>query len=203
MKEPLILALVALFIAVLVLRLIKDYLFVKRWKGKEAGLPDAADAELAELVGAVDSANKGRETIRTISRLALGGKSPTVRGAYYCAAGNLALHSVKRPGLAVGLYLKALRADPTCLEALHKLQDLLSAQKRFRRLERTYWEVLARLDDTEVGGDIWIACWSGLAAVYSASPRTILRADAIRKALTAYVSDDDDDSIASLTQAVR
>ena len=93
----------------------------------------------------------------------------------------------------MGLFLKALRADPTCVEGITKLQEILSAQKRFRRLEWTYWEVLARLDDSEVGEEMWLACWSGLAAIYAASPKTVRRADAIRKALNAFAQDPDDE----------
>jgi hypothetical protein len=193
MKEPILVALIVLFIAVLILRMIKAYLFAKRLRGDGTSLPKAADAELARLVEGVDTPQRSKESIRAITHQALGVKSPPVRGAYYCAAGNLAIHPLKRPGLAVGFYLKALRADPTCIEALRKLQDLLSAQKRFRRLEMTYWEVLARLDDCEVGEAVWVVCWSGLAAVYSASPRTVRRADAIRKALSAFVTDSDEE----------
>ncbi len=188
----------------MVLRMIKGYLVAKRLKGKGAELPEAADAELEQLMRGVDTPPQGKEAVKTISHQAMAVKSPVLRGAYYCAAGNLAIQPLKRPGLAVGLYLKALRADPSCLEALNKLQELLSAQKRFRRLERTYWEVLARLDDNEAGEAIWVACWAGLAAIYSASPRTIPRADAIRKALNAYVSeiDEDDADIANLPKVV-
>jgi hypothetical protein len=193
MKEPALLALLVLFVAVLVLRSVKAYFLAKRLRSGGNGLPSDADARLVELVENAKTPGKARDAIREVSRVAHAIPSSSKRSAYYCAAGNLAIHPLKRPGSAVGLFLKALRADPTCIEAIVKLQDILTAQKRYRRLEWTYWEVLARLDDSEVGEEVWIACWSGLAAIYAASPRTVRRADAIRKSIAAYVQEDDDD----------
>jgi hypothetical protein len=193
MREPLLVVLVGLFIAVTVLRVVKAYFLARRLKDRASDLPEGADTELVTIIEGAKTPQRARDAIRNISHLAHGVQSPAVRSAYYSAAGNLALNPLKRPGLAVGLFLKALRADPTCVEGITKLQEILSAQKRLRRLEWTYWEVLARLDDSEVGEDMWLACWSGLAAIYAASPRTVRRADAIRKALNAFVPDSEDD----------
>ncbi len=193
MKEPALLALIVLFVAVLVLRMVKSYSLAKRLRSEGTGLPMDADAGLVELVERAQTPAKAREVIREISEMAHGIASSSKRAAYYCAAGNLAIHPLKRPNSAVGLFLKALRDHPTCSDAIVKLQEILTAQKRYRRLEWTYWEVLARLDDSEVGEEVWVACWSGLAAIYAASPRTVRRADAIRKSINAFVQVDEDD----------
>jgi hypothetical protein len=145
--------------------------------------------ELTNLVEEAEKTGKVREAIRKLGSRGSGIDSAELRAAYRCAAGHLALTSLKRPSLAVGLYLRALREDPNCVEALDKLQEILAAQKRLRRLEWTYWDVLGRLDDAEAGGEMWSKCWSGLASLYSASPRKVRRSDAIRKALAAYAPD--------------
>ena len=194
MKEPIILILVGLFIAVLILRAIKAYFLAHRLKSKETGIPEGADSALLELMTDVGLPSKAKNAIQKIVRRAPRGKTPAARSAYFVAAGHLAINPLKRPKLAVGFYLKALRSNPTCLDALHKLQEILLAQKRFRRLEWTYWEVLARLDDSEVGEEIWLRCWAGLAEIYATTPRGVHKADAIRKALSAFVTDEEGDS---------
>jgi len=199
MKEPWLVFLLGMTLFVLVLRMVRAYFFARRVSPGSAWLPVAADERLTSLVAEVENSGKVREALRTIGQRAPGIKSPSLRSAYHCAAGYLAISRLKRPGLAVGFYLKALRADPTCIEALDKLQEILAAQKRLWRLERTYWEVLGRLDDSEAGTEMWFKCWSGLTAVYSASPRTIRRADAIRKMLSVFDEDDEQDSQSSVS----
>ncbi len=191
MKEPLLAALVALFFVVLIFRMLKAYLLAHRLKGRPDDVPSEADDRLLAILKSVDSPQKAKDAVRDITHMAGGVKTAAGRGAYYSAAGNLALNPLKRPDLAVGLYLKALRANPTAIEAVHKLQVILTAQKRIRRLEWTYWEVLARLDDSEIGDETWVTCWAGLAAIYGGSPKTVHRADAIRKSLTAFLADED------------
>jgi hypothetical protein len=203
MKEPWLVFLLGMTLFVIVLRMVRAYFFARRVSTGSACLPIAADDRLTSLVADVEKSGKVREAIRTIGQRAPGIKSPSLRSAYHCAAGYLAISRLKRPGLAVGFYLKALRAYPTCIEALEKLQEILAAQKRLRRLERTYWEVLGRLDDSEAGTEMWFKCWSGLTAIYSTSPRTIRRADAIRKMLSVFDEDGDEhDSQSSVSSIV-
>ena len=183
MKAALAIA-VALFIAVLVLRFVRSVLAARRFDGASGGcdLDDSADPELKRLVQEAMASGKAREAVRQIERRATSGEA-TSRAAHHCAAGNVALVEMKRPALAVALYLRALREDPTCLAALERLREILMAQKRYRRLEHTAWDVLGRLDDGDVGAPMWTAAWSVLAAIYSTSPRNVRRADAIRKML--------------------
>jgi hypothetical protein len=201
MKEPILLTAVVLFMAVLVLRLVRGARIGKRMKGRGVKLPACADDELDSLLKKAKDSGKIRDVLREINNRASRVDAADLRAAYRCAAGHLALVDLKRPNLAVGFYLRALREDPTCVEALDKLQEILAAQRRHRRLERTYWDVLGRLDDAEAGGNMWFKCWSGLASVYSASQRSIRRADAIRKALSVVAPYEPlDDSESEITQ---
>jgi hypothetical protein len=189
MKEPVVVIVVGLFILAMVVRLIQGFRLGRRFSDRTPKLPECADSELTALVEDAKKTGKVREAIRNLGSRASMIDSAALRAAYRCAAGNLALTELKRPALSVGMYLRALREDPTCIEALDKVQEILVTQKHLRRLERTYWDVLGRLDDAEAGGDMWIKCWSGLASLYSASSKNVRRADAIRKALAAYVPD--------------
>ena len=193
MREPLLLATVVLFILALIFRFIRGVRLGRRFLIRETSLPEFADRELKMLIDEARKPGKLRETLRDISGRAPFADSGRVRAAYYCAAGHLALTDLKRPGSSVGFYLRALREDPLCVDALQKLREILVAQKRPKRLEWTYWDILGRMDDSEVGGEMWIMCWSGLASLYSASPRTVRRADAMRKALSIFTSEDEDD----------
>lgn len=190
MKEPLLLTTIALFLLALVTRFIRGVLLGRRFRTSGTSLPHFADAELKALIEDAKKPGKLRESIRRISGRSPALDSGSLRAAYYCAAGNLVLSELKRPASAVGFYLRALREDRLSIEALEKLQEILVVQKRLRRLEWTYWDILGRLDDAEVGGDMWTKCWSGLASIYSASPRTVRRADALRKVLKVLGSDD-------------
>ena len=204
MNEPYLLIVVGLFVFVLIFRLLRGMSLGKRLSTKRPSLPPSADEDLNKLVAeATEENGKVREVLRKMSDQASGIDSADLRAAYRCAAGYLALTELKRPSLAVGLYLRALRETPNCPEALDKLQEILTAQKRLRRLEWTYWDVLGRLGEAEAGSEVWLKCWSGLASVYSRSPRTVRRADAIRKAIAAYVPDADDSGIINTQSALR
>ncbi len=193
MKEPLLVAFAGLFFIVLIVRVINSYILAHRLKSKDQfdNTPQDADDRLIAILKDVSNLQKAKESFREITHMALGVKTPAGRAAYYSAAAGLALNHFKRPNLAVGLYLKALRVNPSCLEAIRQLQRILTIQKRPKRLEWTYWEVLARLDDSEIGDETWLTCWAGLAALYAGSPKTTHRADAIRKSLSMFMADDE------------
>lgn len=176
-----------LFIAVLAFRFIRGLVLGRRVSASIGGcdFETAEDPELKRLLKEAVASGKTREGLRQIERRASSGEAAS-RAAHHCAAGNLVLSEMKRPGLAVALFLRALREDPTCLAALERLREILMAQKRYRRLEQTCWEVLGRLDDGDAGSPIWIKAWTILAAIYSTSPRHLRRADAIRKMLGAF-----------------
>jgi len=192
MKQALAIAAV-LFIAVLVFRFVRGLMLGRRVSAAagRCEVDEDAEPELKRLVGEAISSGKAREGLQQIERHATSGEASS-RAAHHCAAGNLALTEMKRPGLAVGLFLRALREDPTCLPALERLREILMAQKRYRRLERTCWEVLGRLDDSDVGTPMWYKAWTVLAAIYSTSPRYVRRADAIRKMLSLYEEDEEE-----------
>lgn len=203
MNDPILVAFAVLFIAMLILRFVRGILISRRL-GANNTLPSSmGDSELESLIDSATDNAKVREALKSIEARASSSESAQQRAMYHCARGHLSLTKLKRPGLAVGFYLRALREDPTAIDALDKLQEILTAQKRLKRLEWTYWAVLGRLDDAEVGSKIWIKCWSGLASIYSTSPRTTPRADAIRKSLAAYLAIDDiGENITSLPQNV-
>jgi hypothetical protein len=188
MKTWLLIAL-GLFVLMLVIRFVRGIMQGKRISaGRTCSTDGTGDPELAGLIEEAHQGGKAREVLRKIEDRATSAANPESRASYHCAAGDVSLIQMKRPKVAVGFYLRALREDPTCVPAFDKLQEILLAQKRGRRFERTCWEVLGRLDDAEVGSEIWVKCWSGLAVHYSASPRHVGRADAIR-ALIAAVAD--------------
>ncbi|MDD5306314.1 MAG: hypothetical protein PHU25_03230 [Deltaproteobacteria bacterium] len=203
MQSPILAVLAGLFIVLLVARLVRGYLVARRIPVGETCMPGPMDPELVAILEEARKTGKTREALRAVERRAAAAGSPSLRAAHHCAAGNLSLNHLKRPALAVGFFLRALREDPTCVCALASLQEILTAQKRWRRLEWTYWEVLGRLADGEVGSEIWTKCWSGLSSVYSVSPRTVRRTDAIRKMLAETSAapgiDEDEDPVSGAT----
>jgi len=183
MFEPTIVALCALFVLLLIVRLVRGYVVGRRLAHGGHRLPAALDAELQALLTAGTGPVKAREVLRQIQ-----GRLPSLgaaeeRAIWYCAAGHLCRTELKRPAAAVSFYLKALRETPDCVDALAALNELLVGQGLYRRLELTYWDVLSRLDDDAVGSVAWRSAWNGLASIYARSHRTGRRADAIRKML--------------------
>ncbi|MDJ0766747.1 MAG: hypothetical protein QNJ97_27490 [Myxococcota bacterium] len=203
MKEPFVVIGAAVFIAALLFRLVRSIRLGRRFKSREHRLPACADETLNALVIEAKQTGRVKESLKDLSQRALGVDASDLRAAYHCAAGHMAMTDLKRPALSVGFYLRAIREDPHCVEALDKLQEILVAQKRFRRLEWTYWEVLGRLSDAEVGGHMWTKCWSGLASVYSTSQRTVGRADAIRKVIEVCGSDVESEEDSDAAPVVR
>jgi hypothetical protein len=182
MEKWLLIAL-GLFVLMLVFRFVRGILQGRRLSaGRTCSTDGLDDPALAGLVEEARQGGKARDVLRKIEGRATTAAEAEVRAAYHCAAGDVSLIQMKRPKVAVGFYLRALREDPTCVPALDKLQEILLAQSRF---ERTCWEVLGRLDDDEVGSEMWVKCWSGLATIYSVSSRHVGRADAIRALLAA------------------
>jgi hypothetical protein len=204
MKE-LLFVVSGLFFLMLVFRLVRSVVLGRRLSAARSCEPEESDdPELCRLVSEAVDAPRAREALREIERRAGTADTPARRASHHCAAASITLQRLKRPSVAVKFYLRALRDDPTCVEALAKLQEILIAQKRQRRLEWTCWDVLGRLDDEQAGSPAWRAAWRGLTAVYSASPRYVSRADAIRKMLAAVDTDDESepDAPANLPRAV-
>jgi hypothetical protein len=198
--KPVLAIAAVLFIAVLLFRFARGLVLGRRVSASAGGceVEEGADPELRRLVKEAVASGKAREGLRQIERRATSGEASS-RAAHHCAAGNLVLTEMKRPGLAVGLYLRALREDPTCVPALERLREILMAQKRYRRLEQTCWDVLGRLDDSDVGTGMWAKSWTVLAAIYSTAPRHVRRADAIRKMLASFEEEDEGEAITAAT----
>jgi hypothetical protein len=193
MKEILLIVFIGLFILVLILRALRGVVS-RRYNTNDASLPKYEDPELDALLDmSTQSAKEARDVLKKLGRRATVLESARMSALYRCAQGHISLNQLKRPGLAAGFYLRALREDPTCEEALTLLQDILTTQRRFGRLEWAYWDVLGRIDDIESNSKMWTKCWSGLATLYSASARKVRRADAIRKALVAFGPEDLDE----------
>jgi hypothetical protein len=190
MKEILLIVLIGLFILVLILRALRG-VASRRYNTSDASLPNYEDPELDTLLDeSTRSGKEARDALKKLGRRATVLESHSLSALYRCAQGHISLNQLKRPSLAAGFYLRALREDPTCVEAITMLQEILTTQRRFGRLEWAYWDVLGRIDDIEENTKMWIKCWSGLATLYSASPRRVRRADAIRKALLAFGPED-------------
>jgi len=199
MTKVMLLIAVGLFLALLLFRFVRAILTGRRISREQSCRPsDGGDADLLRLLDEAKSGGgKTREVLRKLERNAHSGGARD-RAVYHCAAGNLAVTELKRPNLAVGFYLRALREDPDCAPAFERVKEILISQKRVKRLENTCWEILGRLDDDAVGSQMWARCWSALASVYVSTPRLARRADAIRKMLDAVMSepsmDDSSDS---------
>ena len=191
MKEDLLLIAAALIVLFFLFQLLKGYFLARRpWKNRKPG----ANPELAELLQKADSPVTSRNVLRDIDSRAAR-QDASGRASFYSVAGEIALHRLKRPNVAIRYYFRALRNNPGCESAFDSLSEILIAQKRFRRFKRTCWYLLSRMDEEDTGSAIWHKCWSGLATVYASSPATTDRADAIRKMLSGIGADAAEDEL--------
>ena len=192
MKEDLLLIAAALIVLFFVFQLLKGFLLARRpWKKSKP----RTNPELEALLQKADTPAASRHVLRDIDSRAAR-KDASARASYYSMAGEIALHRLKRPNVAIRYYYRALRNNPGCESAFDSLSEILIAQKRFRRFKRTCWYLLSRMDDEDTGSAIWQKCWSGLATVYASSPTTTDRADAIRKMLSGMGTDVAEDELA-------
>lgn len=198
-ERGIIVILAGLVLLVVVLRVVRALWGGSRHWASGQGELCSPDPRVAALLEQVPGASKAKlkEIVREIARAAVTAGALDKRAVCYDAAGRLALGELQRPGLAAGMFLRALRADPNCLSALLKLEEILLSQGRLRRMETSYWDVLGRLDDSAVGSGVWVRCWTGLSSLYAESPRTVRRADAIRKALAAFGSESDEEELSA------
>ena len=185
MKETLLVWAAGLIILFLILQIIRGFLFSRRkWKK----LSDSIEPELVKYVERAKNHSDARKILKEIDAAAID-KTAVDRARYYSTAGVITLTVLKRPDVAVRYYLRALRSDPLCILAFDRLAEILMAQKKYHRFERTCWTILSRLDDDDQGGEMWTKCWSGLATVFANSKRLTERADAIRKMLASFESE--------------
>ena len=193
MVKELLLVATGLFLAMLVFRFVRGVLQGRRLSvGRSCTPEEGDDPELKRMLAEAVDGPRAREALRRIEARAAAIDAPESRAVHHCAAAKVALTVLKRASVATKLYMRALQEDPRCGEALAKVEEILIAQRRTRRLERVCWEVLGRLDDGDTGGPIWSKSWAILAKLYAASPRLVGRADAIRKMLAAVQIDPDE-----------
>jgi hypothetical protein len=193
-KQLLVIAAV-LFLLMLVLRFVRGLIQGRRLSRDRSCLPgEGSDPELRRLVEeAAAGGSRAREALRRIEARVASIDDAAERAAHHCAAAGVSLAVLKRPGVAAGLYMRALREDPGCLAALVRLEEILLAQKRHRALEGFCWGLLGRLGDDATGSETWHKAWSILAKLYAMNPKRVHRADAIRKMLATAATDPGED----------
>jgi tetratricopeptide (TPR) repeat protein len=194
MKEKLLVIAAALIVLFFLFQLVRGYILARRpWRARRP----KTEPELEEMLRKADSPVTARTVLKDIDGKAVQ-HDARARASYYSVAGEISLHKLKRPNVAIRYYLRALRNNPRCESAFDRLSEILLAQKRYRRFKRACWFLLSRMDEDDTGTRMWKKCWTGLATVYAASPTTTNRADAIRKMLAGVARDVEDDELAEL-----
>lgn len=134
--------------------------------------------------------------VRDKAKSARAAAAPAERAERYVEAGDLARDSLRDANLAIGYYLRALRADPGSRHAIEALRGTLprpgerrapgvpgSRRGAFRRLERIYWRLLSRIPAQGPTREAWLEVWKALADLYANGYRSPVRARAIRTLL--------------------
>lgn len=145
--------------------------------------PDGADKELHALLERLRDGAQTASVLREIKKRIAKEKSKTVKATYLCSAGDVLRQTVSRKGTALRYYVKALEADPTCIDARHGMRELLLQQRRGFRLEQLYWQLLGRLDFDEHGCTFVTTAWRELAELLERRKSGKKRARALRRLL--------------------
>lgn len=134
-------------------------------------------AKLARGPVALQRADPGaKEEFRKV-KLRARGVQGVDRAVLLVQAGDLAREGLHRIDLAVAYYLRAIRYDPASQVALDSVRECLGLQRSWRRLERVYWRLLAKLP---ADSPLVRRVLSHLADLYSGPFRHPTRAAAIR-----------------------
>ena len=150
--------------------------------------PVGADSELETLL---DQLREGAQTgpvLQKIKRRVASEPDPKVQAVYLCAAGDVLRGTVSRKGTALRYFIKALQADPACIDARRGMRDLLLAQRRGFRLEQAYWQILSKLDFETDGCEDVADAWRELAELLERRRSGRTRARAIRRLLAQAVT---------------
>lgn len=129
-------------------------------------------------------AGPGLAAIRDKAKEARAATEPTARAQRFVEAGDLAKKDGD-PSLAVGYYLRALRADPGSTHAVEAIRGTLGPPSRaaFRRQERVYWRLLSRIPPRGPTRAAWLEVWKALGDLYGRGYTSPVRARAIRALL--------------------
>ena len=131
------------------------------WRTKQRAEREAIHEALAR----VDAASEGTE-----------------RALALCDAADLLARQVRGPGSAKGLYLRAMRSDPTSVEVIRRAVTGLA--RRPRALESLLWRRLATAPWKE-SGEATGAVLDGLRTLYDGPLRNAIRARAFANARAA------------------
>ena len=159
-------------------------------------IPQGADAELESLLEELRSGAKTGPVLQRIKRRVAHEPSAQLQAVYLCAAGDALRRTLSRRGTALRYFIKALKADPACVDARQGMRDLLLAQRRSFRLEQLYWQLLSRLDHESHGTTVVREVWLELAELLERRRSGRVRALALRR-LVEQVPDEEEDLVPS------
>ncbi|MBL8682696.1 MAG: tetratricopeptide repeat protein [Myxococcales bacterium] len=136
---------------------------------------------LMKLLALYQETKQWSRVIETVTKMSEVEKDPAKKSRYAYTVASIYNTEIKNPDEAVNWYNAALDLNPSDLKAFEKINQILTAKKEFKQLERSYRKMLHRI--TGKGNrDLEFSLWHALGLIYRD------RLDKKSEAITAFES---------------
>jgi tetratricopeptide (TPR) repeat protein len=142
---------------------------------------DSNNILLMKLLGLYQETKQWSRVVETVTKMSEVEKDPAKKSRYAYTVASIYNNEIKNPDEAVNWYNAALDLNPSDLKSFEKINQILTAKKEFKQLERSYRKMLHRI--TGKGNrDLEFSLWHALGLIYRD------RLDKKAEAITAFES---------------
>lgn len=120
---------------------------------------------LMKLLTLYQETKQWSRVIETVTKMSEAEKDPAKKSRYAYTVASIYNNEIKNPDEAVNWYNAALDLNPNDLKAFEKINQILTAKKDFKQLERAYRKMLHRIAG-KGNRDLEFQLWHALGLIY-------------------------------------
>jgi tetratricopeptide (TPR) repeat protein len=120
---------------------------------------------LMKLLGLYQETKQWSRVIETVTKMSEVEKDPAKKSRYAYTVASIYNTEIKNPDEAVNWYNAALDLNPSDLKAFEKINQILTAKREFKQLERSYRKMIHRIAG-KGNRDLEFSLWHALGLIY-------------------------------------